>query len=163
MKNLFFTIALILSIHISAQEGTEKANVFVRVYDLQGQKISKGKILSISDTSLQLKGKKEPIEVTAKSIGLIKTKHSGGNNVLVGAASGASLLAILGAATADPDAMIMGYSAGEGAAAGAFLGGTAGAAIGGITTLFKESESYKINGDELKWKAFKETIMGLKQ
>jgi len=161
MKNLFFAIALILSIHISAQEGTEKANVFVRVYDLQGKKISKGNILSISDTSLQLKGKREPMKISARSIGLIKTKHSGGNNILIGAATGATFLAILGAITADPDAMIMGYSAAEGAAAGVLFGGPAGATIGGITMLFKKSKSYKINGEELKWKAFKETIIGM--
>ena len=41
MKNLFFAIALILSINISAQKGTEKTNVFVRVYDLQGKKLAK--------------------------------------------------------------------------------------------------------------------------
>jgi len=163
MKNLFFAIALILSIHISAQEGTEKANIFVRVYDLQGKKISKGNILSISDTSLQLKGKREPMKITVNSIGLIKTKQSAGNNVLIGALSGASFFGLLGAVTADPDALILGYSAGEGAAAGAFIGGTAGATIGGITALFKNSKSYKINGDELKWKEFKETIIGLKQ
>lgn len=163
MKNLFFAIALILSININAQEGTEKANVFVRVYDLQGKKISKGNILSISDTLLQLKGKREPMKITARSIGLIKTKHSGGNNVLIGAVSGATFLAILGAASADPDAMFLGYSTGEGAAMGVLLGAPTGAAIGGITTLFKNSKSYKINGDELKWKEFKETIIGLKQ
>ena len=158
MKNLFFVIALILGINISAQVGTEKTNVFVRVYDLQGKKISKGNIFSISDTLLQLKGKIEPIKIAANSIGLIKTKHSGGKNVLIGAISGATFFAILGAATADPDALVLGYSAGEGAASGALLGGISGAAIGGITILFNNSATYIINGDELKWKAFSEMI-----
>ena len=150
MKNLFFAIALVLSVNISAQVGPEKANVFVRVYDLQGKKISKGNILSISDTLLQLKGKREPMKIAARSIGLIKTKHSGGNNVLIGAVSGATFLAILGAAAYNPGSWVVGSAA-------------AGAAIGGITTLFKNSKSYKINGDELKWKEFKESIIGLKQ
>ncbi len=159
MKNLFFAIALILSINISAQVGSEKANVFVRVYDLQGKKISKGKIFSISDTSLQLKGKREPVIIAASSIGLIKTKHSGGNNVLMGAATGATALAIFMAASAGPNDM---FDPAGAAAAGAFLGGIAGAAIGGLTSLFKNSKSYIISGDELKWKEFKETITGLK-
>lgn len=163
MKNLFFAIALLLSISISAQEGTEKANVFVRVYDLQGEKISKGNILSISDTLLQLKGKREPIKIAVRSIGSIKTKHSGGNNILIGAVSGGVFMAIIGAATADPDAFILGYTASEGAALGVFLGAPIGAAIGGITVLLKKSRSFEINGDELKLKEFKETITGLKQ
>ena len=162
MKNLFFAIALVLSVNISAQVGPEKANVFVRVYDLQGKKISKGNILSISDTLLQLKGKREPMKIAARSIGLIKTKHSGGNNVLIGAVSGATFLAILGAAAYNPGSWVLG-SAAAGAAIGVFLGAPTGAAIGGITTLFKNSKSYKINGDELKWKEFKESIIVLKQ
>ena len=160
MKNLFFAIALILSINISAQKGTEKTNVFVRVYDLQGKKISKGNILSISDSLLQLKGKREPMKIATRSIGLIKTKHSGGNNVLKGAVIGATGLAILFAASAGEDTP---YDAAGGAAGGAFLGGFFGAAVGGVTILFKNSKSYIINGDELKWKEFKETITKLKQ
>lgn len=159
MKNLFFTIALILSIGISAQEGTEKTNVFVRVYNLEGKKIGKGKILSISDTSLQLFRKVESVKFPVSSIGSIKTKHSAGHNVLVGALAGATTMAILGAASADPDAWLFGYTAGEGAALGALLGGTTGAAIGGITILFKKPKSYEINGDKEKWKAFKELII----
>ncbi len=156
MKNLILVITLILSINVCAQNGLENTNVFVRVYDLQGKKISKGKILSISETSLQLNRKGESMNIPVESIGSIKTKRSAGNNVLFGAATGATTMAILGAATADPDAWIFGYTAGEGAATGALLGGTAGAAIGGITILFKNSKSYEINGDKVKLKAFTE-------
>ena len=159
MKNLIFTITLILSINLCAQNEFENTNIFVRVYDLDGKKIGKGKILSISETSLQLYRKGESVKVKVNGIGSIKTKHSAGNNVLVGAVTGATTMAILGAVTADPDDWILGYTAGEGAAAGAFLGGTAGAAIGIITILFKNSKSYEINGDIEKWKAFKEMII----
>ncbi|WP_223552282.1 hypothetical protein [Aestuariivivens sp. NBU2969] len=159
MKNLIFAITLILSINVCAQNEIENTNVFVRVYDFQGKKIGKGKILSISETSLQLYRKGESVKVMVNGIGSIKTKHSAGNNVLVGAATGATTMAILGAATADPDAWIFAYTAGEGAAVGALLGGTAGAVSGGISILFKNSKSYDINGDMEKWKAFKEMII----
>ena len=159
MKNLIILITLILSLNVCAQNEFENTNMFVRVYDLEGKKIGKGKILSISETSLQLYRKGESVIVKVNGIGSIKTKHSAGNNVLVGAATGATTMAILGAATADPDAWIFGYTAGEGAVTGAFLGGTVGAAIGGITILFKNSKSYEINGDIEKWKAFKEMII----
>jgi hypothetical protein len=159
MKHLIFAMILILSSTIYAQNQIENTNIFVRVYDFQGKKIAKGKILSISETSLQLYSKGESVSVMVDGIGSIKTKHSAGNNVLMGAATGATLIAILGATTADPDAWLFAYSAGEGAAAGALLGGTAGAAIGGITILFKNSKSYEINGELEKWKAFKEMII----
>lgn len=161
MKNLIFAITLILSINIYSQNRFENTKAFVRVYDLQGKKIGKGKILSISDTSLQLNRKVASAEIPVNSIGSIKTKRSAGHNVLVGTAIGASTMAILGAATADPDSFL-GWSAGEGAAGGAFLGGTAGAVIGGITILFKNSKSYEINGDLEKWKAFNEIIINNK-
>ena len=159
MKHLIFAMILILSSTIYAQNQIENTNIFVRVYDFQGKKIGKGKILSISETSLQLYSKGESVNVMADGIGSIKTKHSAGNNVLMGTAVGATSMALLGAVTADPDAWLFGYTAGEGAAVGALLGGTAGAAIGGITILFKNSKSYEINGEIEKWKAFKEMII----
>lgn len=160
MKNLMFAIALLFSMTVCAQTRIKKnTNVFVRVYDLQGKKIGKGNILSMSETSLQLYRKEELVTVLASNIGSIKTKHSAGNNVLIGAVIGATAMATLGAATADPDALILGYTAGEGASVGALLGGTAGAAIGGITILFKNSKLYQINGDREQWMAFKEMIL----
>lgn len=65
-------------------------------------------------------------------------------------------MAILGAASADPDAWILGYTAAEGATAGALLGGTTGAAIGGITILFKNSKTFIIDGEESNWKTFQQ-------
>jgi prolipoprotein diacylglyceryltransferase len=52
-----------------------------------------------------------------------------------------------------------GYTAGQGAVGGAFAGGIIGAVIGGITILFKNSKSYEINGDKVKWTAFIEMII----
>ena len=150
---------MILSFNTYAQEITEIDNLFVRVYNLQGQKISKGKVLAVTDKSLQIKGKKGTINLDLPGIGLIKTKRSAGNNILIGSAIGASLLAILGASSADPDnASFFSYNAGEGAAAGVIIGLPLGAAAGGLTTIFKNSKSYSIDGDLSKWKVFQEMI-----
>jgi hypothetical protein len=159
MKNLILSITLILSMNVYAQNRLENTNIFLRVYNLESKKIYKGKILSVSETALHLSRNGESIEIPVSSIGSIKTKRSGGNNVLIGAASGATVMGILGAATAEPDAIIMAYSAGEGAAGGAIIGGIAGTLLGGFTVLFKNSKSYDINGDEAKWKTFTETIL----
>jgi len=156
MKNLIFTITLILSINLCAQNEFKKnTNIFVRVYDLEGRKIAKGKILSISETSLHLYRKGESVKVMVNGIGSIKTKHSAGNNVLVGAVTGATIMAILGAAVG-PFFLLTKLDL---AVIGALVGGTEGAVIGGITNLFKNSKSYEINGDIEKWKAFKEMII----
>jgi len=158
MKNLIFAITLILGINVCAQNGFENNNVFVRVYDLQGKKMDKGRILSISETSLHLNRKGESVEILVINIGSIKTKRSEGHNVLIGAATGATTFAVFGAATAEPDTFL-GYTAAEGAVGGALIGGVAGAVIGGITSLFKNSKSYEINGDKEKWEAFKQMII----
>ncbi len=158
MKTLIFAIVLIFSINIYAQGETDMGNIFVRVYNLQGQKISKGKVLSVTDNSLQIKGKRGPMNIDVGSIGLIKTKRSAGNNVLIGSVIGASAIAIYGASTAEPDAWILPYTAAEGAAMGAIVGLPLGAAVGGFTALFKNSKSYSIDGDLLKWKVFQEMI-----
>src|SRR6187431_1384639 len=98
---LFCLICLIsLNSSLYAQK-----SIFVRVYNLTGQKIYRGNILMVTDTSLQLKGKSEPVNIPVRTIGSILTKHSHGNNILIGSIIGASSAAILGAATADPDAL----------------------------------------------------------
>ncbi len=156
MKKLVLIITLILSVNVCAQNDLEEANVFVRVYDLQGKKISKGKILSISETSRQLIRKRKSINIPLDNICSVKTKHSTGNNILIGASIGATIMAIIGVVTADPDAWL--GSADIQATMGAILGAPIGAAIGAITVLFKNSKSYEINGDKEKRKAFKEMI-----
>ena len=74
--------------------------------------------------------------------------------MLISSVIGVTEIAILGAATADPNALVFGYTAGEGAAAGALIGLPVGAAFGGLTSLFKNSKSYLINDDIEKWKVF---------
>ena len=158
MKNLVLAIALILSFNICAQNELVNTKLFVRVYDVQGKKIAKGKIHSISETALLLKSKEGPIEIPLSAIGTIKTKRAAGNNVLTGAAIGATTVAIFGVATSN-DGEFLSWSAEDGAMGGALAGGIIGTVIGGITIPFKNSKSYEIDGDKTRWKAFKEMIL----
>ena len=157
MKTLCFLIALILSSNICAQkEQPNRNDIFVRVFDFQGKKISKGKIVSITDSSLHLKRKKESYEIPLKNIYKIKTKRSAGNNLLTGAVIGATTLGIF---MAIPTVQLTDeHSAVGNASGGALLGGVAGTVIGGITILFKNSKSYEINGDKVKWNRFISTL-----
>ena len=133
--------------------------LYVRIYNPSGEKIYKGNVFAVTDTSLLLIGKNAPVNIPVGEIGSIRTKHSAANNLLIGAGIGATTFAIIGAATAEPDAEIFGYTSGEGAAAGALIGLPVGAAIGGLTILFKNSETFIVNGDPVNWKEFQSFVL----
>jgi len=156
MKRLFTFLFLIsICYQVCAQKP-----IFVRVYNLKGKKINTGRVLAATDTSLQLKKEsRDTVNLSINTIGRIKTKRSAGHNVLMGSLASAGAFAIYGVATADPDEFL-GYTAGEGAFAGVVLGIPVGAAIGGITVLFKKSGTFVINGKVEQWKAFQSYISG---
>jgi len=160
MKFLFFiTLALISSSILYAQETKNKAAPFVRVYDLNGKKISKGRIVSVTDTSLITGPREKPVNIGVSKIGFIKTKRSVGNNILWGAAIGTGFGAILGVASGDTGGGFFAYSKEEGAGGFGLIFGVMGAGIGGITAIFKKSNTYPIDGESIKWKAFKDDLI----
>ncbi len=162
MKNLFFTIGVLLCVTIYAQEGTIKNTLFVRIYNLEGDKMNKGKVLTVNDTIIQLLKNKETVNIDMITIGLIKTKRSAGNNVLIGSLIGLTIGAIVGVASADPDALILGYSASEGGTGGGLVGAVLGSGLGAATIPLKNSKTYIINGDASRWKVFQEKIQRMK-
>jgi len=155
---ILMILTMVTGSQIFAQQSNDLTKIFVRIYDLQGSKIAKGKILSITDDGIRLKAKKRPVSVAVSEIGRVKTKRSGGHNVLMGASVGAATGIILGVASSDPDAGFLSYSASDGAAGGGIMLGTVGTVIGGITVLFKNSKTFAIAGDPVKWEAFRTAI-----
>ena len=146
---LLITILLVtLTLSASAQK-----SMFVRVYDLSGNKIHKGKVVAVTETSLQLKTADNEVTIPASSIGMIKTKRSPGHNVAWGAALGGVTVGILGAASANENDWFN-TAGGEGFAAGFLLGTLPGAIVGGITALLNKSVTYDIRGDLNNWKVF---------
>ncbi len=158
MRNLIFIITLIFGCNVYAQNEFKNPKVFVRVYNLHGKKIEKGKVYKCTDTTLVLKRNKKLVKIPVSEIGSIKTKRSGRNNILIGAASGF----VYGAITI-VDSTELEEFRGPYALLGGITGGAVGAAVGGITILFKNSKSYKINGDVLKWQVFKEAVTAHRQ
>ena len=77
----------LLGTGLYSQSNSSKSNVFIRVYNLEGKKISKGHITFTNDSILELRKNGKIEQVNVKEIGKIKTKRSGGHNVLVGALS----------------------------------------------------------------------------
>ena len=139
-----------------AQEVEVKNNNFIRVYDLKGKKIIKGKVVRVSDTLLKLKSNGKITSINFNNIGYIKTKRSAGHNILIGSAIGTATGAIFGAAT-DPYAWFA-DTTDQAAFLGGIYGAMTGAAVGGITVLLKKSKVFIINGNESNWLMFIETI-----
>lgn len=154
MKITTFLVLFIISFSVFAQEKYDISAIFVRVYDLQGKKIEKGKVFAVTDSLLHLSRKKEIVKIPVKTIGLIKTKHAAGYNVLLGTAIGATAMTAVFIGFDNP---YLPYQIGT------FLGSTLGAAIGAISLLFKDPITFEINGSKSKLNTFEETIIRLKQ
>jgi len=144
---------------LKAQDTIQTKKIFVRVFNESGNKIAKGKIFSLTDDAIYLSKGEKSVTISLKDIGYIRTKHSAGHNVLLGAGAGAAAGMILGAASADSDGWF-GYTEAEGATGFGLLMGTVGAAVGGITVLFKNSDKFEINGDPKRWEAFQVAMIG---
>jgi hypothetical protein len=131
-----------------------KAQGFVRVYNTKGDKISKGHFVdsSSTDSALVIKRGETFDTISVLKVSYIKTKHSIGNNILIGAAISAPLFAIIGAATGGDcyDCLVVTTPA-QDAVAGFVVGAIAGATVGAITGAFKNSKTIHINGDIQKW------------
>tara|TARA_R110001592_G_scaffold68729_9_gene210782 strand:+ start:129 stop:593 length:465 start_codon:yes stop_codon:yes gene_type:complete len=150
MKYLLFTIALFLCVHITAQKLPKKSKIFVRVYNNEGEKIAKGKILNITDDALILKKGSSSITVATADIMYIKTKRTNGHNMLIGGLAGGGY-ALYGAS----------QSGDWGVVAAVILTPiftAIGGGIGYLTTIFKNSVHYSIQGDPIKWQGFKEAM-----
>ena len=169
-KLILLCLTLLFCIKIHAQKEAKRHDPFVRVYSIEGEKIAKGRITFINDSVLGLKNEDKLIESTIADIGYIKSKRSGGHNVLVSSLVGGALLVNIGGVTSEEKTKTRkvpiigeyeyttGSSPSTGAAVGVAIGLAGGAAIGGITSAFKNSETYIIDGDMRKWKLFKEMI-----
>ena len=146
------------SIQLSSQNEIRERKIFVRVFDFEDKKIAKGYLRVVTDSTLELSRSSEYLSIPLKNINYIKTKRSTGSNALIGSITGATIIGILGIATADPDAWLFGYSAAEGALAGGLIGAIGGGVIGGITSIFKNSKTIYIEGDSMKWNFFKKMV-----
>ncbi len=86
---------------------------FLPEYTTKKEKINKGHLIRVTDSSVILLRNQEESEMTISKIGTIKLKRSFGSNALkAGMISGAAF-GILGGVTADPDASFLGYTAGR--------------------------------------------------
>ena len=142
------TICAWLTLTLAANS---QKTIFLRVFDETGKKIESGSLRSVSDSSLTIQAGEKITEVPVSKISVIKVKRSFGHTVAISSGIGAVGFAIFGAATADPDAWIYGYTAGEGAAAGFIFGAIAGATVGSIIGATNKRPVLQINMNQEKW------------
>ncbi|GAA4291827.1 hypothetical protein GCM10023163_07410 [Aestuariibaculum suncheonense] len=152
-----------ISISISAQEENKTQKLFLRVFDMDGKKIGKGHIHSINDSLIVLSKAKKLKKIHPKEIGKIKTKRSGGHNVLVGATSGALVGVVLGSVNPPTDSSggtftWAGGSSGDELASGVTVGVISGTIIGGISALFNNPKTFVIESNPEKWNAFVNSV-----
>lgn len=154
MRHYLLTSVLsLLATCIIAQQGT-----FVRVYDEAGKKTHKGYLVQTGDTSLTISLNNENLEIAVSQLTTIKLKRSFGHTLAITTLISAGSMAILGAATADPDAWIFGYTVAEGVAAGLILGSASGAAIGAVIAGSKHRPVFKINRNQENWNTAKKIL-----
>lgn len=159
MKYLILILTFTLCYSLHAQEKVLKSadrieiNSFLRVYNLKGKKIAKGKLISTDKSSLTLKRNKNLTTISLDNIGSIKTKRSGGHNLLLGASIGTGVAIILiidsGTEPRNYDALT---------AIGTSIFTVLGTGIG-AATINKNRRTYQINGDTIKWEAFRSHII----
>jgi len=153
---LFFLIACCLQLNAQTK-------LFIRVYDRFGNKIKNGNIVGTTDSSLlfDVKGRDSvAFQIAYTKIGTIKTKHTRGHNVIIGTAIGAGfgIVGLLVSSGGADDT--------SGGWGGLFTITTQdkqvasialiplGAGIGFITGMRKKIDTFEINGNLEKWKAF---------
>lgn len=156
---LFVAFSSFCATSLYAQDAGTVKQAFVRIYNLEGKKITKGRVAGVSDTKITLLRNKVTEEIDIREIGFIRTRHSLGHNVLIGSVAGSALFSTIFAAEADPDLPLFGYSASEGVLAGLILGAPIGAGIGALTTLFKEQKRYEIDGEKNQWLRIKDGLL----
>ena len=174
MKHILITLLFTISMHVIAQNGasdtlinevsdtsTDKVagmDIFIRIYNLEGRKVHKGRIRSVSRTLIELQElpSGDFISIPFNEIGKIKTKRSGGNTIAKCAVIGGTSGAIIG--FSQGDGVFGVFTAIDYAIVGLVSGGVLGAAAVGIMATFKKSKLYIIDGDELKFYDFREKL-----
>lgn len=156
MRKVVFSFLLLLGPWCSAQEFISSKNIFIRAYGNDGKKIEKGLLQSVTNDELRLYVKDSIIMIPVSAIGKLRTKRSIYGNILMGSIIGTTLgyTLIQGDSETSRSSTNTGGEVTAALVGGAIFGGGAGA----VTSIFKKSKVYRINGDPSALEVFIEAL-----
>jgi peptidase E len=151
----------------AGQQQVEFKSIFLRIYNLEGAKISKGKLVNINEEGIVLQRGKKTFYIAASEIGKIKTKRALGHNMGIGAVVGTSIGAVIGASTgAYWDNFFDEIGAPEktnfdaaGLLSFGLIGGAIGTATGAISGVSKKSVTFEINEQKGEFLKFRQVMI----
>ena len=129
----------------------EKDGIFVRVYNLEGQKVAKGYIQAVDQEAVTVVLRGKTTELPVAEIGKLRLKRSYGNAVVRGTYTGLALGTVLGVVYAASDDSL---SSDVGLVALPVGGAFYGSVIGAIIGIFKKPVEVEINGQSEKLQNF---------
>lgn len=98
-------------------------------------------------------------EIPVHRISTVKLRRSFGHTVIMTSLISAGSFAILGAASADPNAWLFAYTAGEGALTGFLFGAAAGVLPGSILAGARQRKQFKIYQSRENWMKAKPALL----
>jgi hypothetical protein len=165
MKQFILFVLLLFSFELYAQtQDTGKADkkIFVRLYS-SNDKIGKGHLLYGDDSTIEIMRKHKQLRFPVNKISFIKTRRSGGHNVLMGTAIGVGTslaLFVASAATDDKENNEAPGGTSFGLGIAGLIAPVAGVAGGSIAAAVRKRETFHVDGDVEKWKHARNKIKG---
>lgn len=172
MQVLFLLLAFCFVQRTVAQKKT-----FMRVIQIGTPKTIRGFYAGITDSAIIIFSHQQSDTILYSGIQQIKTRRSGGHNILLGAVGGIVAGTITGLATykkpeprppVDPNCILcpifdyeFSLTQGEAATIGGITGGLAGVAAGGIISLSGKKNKFIVVGNSENWLVLRKTLESL--
>jgi hypothetical protein len=169
MKIFFLLIAFYFIQQAHAQKKT-----FMRVYQTGKLKTVRGFYAGFTDSAIIIFSHQQSDTIFYSGIQQIRTRRSGGHNILLGVVSGFVAGTITGLATykkpapqppPDPNCGLcpilnyeFSFTQGEAAFAGGFLGSVGGLAAGGIISLARKKITFPVAGNFTNWLSLRKIL-----
>ena len=158
---LFVVITFSFQLYAQASKAAKpKVKLFVRLYDHNNQKVGKGRLLYGNDSTIQISNGHTISSFPVSEIEIIKTKHAGGHNLIMGTAIGfGAFIASIGLAS------LVENGSGESSFDISIIGllcPVAGFVAGGVAEAFRKSQTFLISRNTAQWIAARKKILNLK-
>lgn len=168
MKIFFLLLTIYFSQNVNAQK------TFMRVYQIGTLQTIRGFYAGFTDSAIIIFSHRQNDIIFYNDILEIRTRRSGGHNILLGVVSGIVAGTITGMATykkpapqppVDPNCTLcpifnyeFSFTQGEAAIAGGFLGSVGGLAAGGIISLTRKKNTFRVAGNFTNWLLLKKIL-----